>query len=730
MFVPVVDKNQKPLMPTRPSRAAKRIKSGKATPFWSNGVFCVRLNREPSKRCNQEIAVGVDPGSKKEGFTVKSASHTYFNAQADAHNKVCQKVEKRRELSPFFAILLALNCLVFAAHTEEKIMRNQGTAKALIVDMVHAAGSDLEINVNPLSDSQKRSRFPGANEVIQEWIKENGESIINTRGGPFEPTDQYVTTYKDGRIYVHVLSWAGKNNITLPAITDRVVKNAWILGNPTVDGTLWGIVRQHPWGLLIVVPEEYQNGIDDIVVLDIEGDPATLKKPRLVEADPSSVIYLFGDSAKTDAGLAHLQAQDWIEGWNKPSASLSWKVKFQGSSDYEIALTYTADADAIGSAFEIITRHGKITWIVRQTTGWAGDSQNFERIPLQETLHIPEGESTITLRLIGKANSVENIKVHSLELISPSAAKATIASRKKAQEIRANTDWFVEAKYGVMFHWSTTTQPLRGSQKSYPEAVNAFDIDTFADMVRETGAGYVIFTSVHGVMHFPAPLKSIEAVMPERTCRRDLIGEMADKLQEHDIPLILYFHHGVGDTGWMKAAGFLRQDKSGFFKIERDILTEIGIRYGKKIAGYWFDDRYPLQPFEELYEATKVGNPECIVAWNSWILPKTTEFQEYYAGEFGGALVNPPASFFAEGGSAGGLQPHGLIFLDDPWQHGYPDTDIAAPLFATQRLIDYVQTCIAQKLVITMNMGITQDGKVSSATLEQMRILRQAIRGE
>ncbi|MCY3552204.1 MAG: RRXRR domain-containing protein [Candidatus Poribacteria bacterium] len=98
MFVPVVDKNQKPLMPTRPSRAAKWIKSGKATPFWSNGVFCVRLNREPSKRYNQEIAVGVDPGSQKEGFTVKSESHTYFNVQADAHNKVCQKVEKRREL--------------------------------------------------------------------------------------------------------------------------------------------------------------------------------------------------------------------------------------------------------------------------------------------------------------------------------------------------------------------------------------------------------------------------------------------------------------------------------------------------------------------------------------------------------------------------------------------------------------------------------------------------------
>ena len=85
-------------MPTTPQRASQWIKSGKATPFWKNGVFCVRLNVEPSTRYTQEIAVGVDPGSKKEGFTVKSESYTYLNVQADAHKKVGKKVEKRREL--------------------------------------------------------------------------------------------------------------------------------------------------------------------------------------------------------------------------------------------------------------------------------------------------------------------------------------------------------------------------------------------------------------------------------------------------------------------------------------------------------------------------------------------------------------------------------------------------------------------------------------------------------
>ena len=98
MFVPVVDKNQRPLMPTKPSRARKWIRDKKATPFRKNGVFSVRLNIDPSDRYFQEVVVGVDPGSKKEGFTVKSEAHTYLNVQADAHSGVGKKVAKRREL--------------------------------------------------------------------------------------------------------------------------------------------------------------------------------------------------------------------------------------------------------------------------------------------------------------------------------------------------------------------------------------------------------------------------------------------------------------------------------------------------------------------------------------------------------------------------------------------------------------------------------------------------------
>jgi hypothetical protein len=96
--VPVVDYQQRPLMPTTSARAARWIKSGKATPFWRRGIFCVRLNQEPSKRNYQPLACGIDPSSRMEGFTLKSAKHHYLNIQALAVDWVKSHIETRRNL--------------------------------------------------------------------------------------------------------------------------------------------------------------------------------------------------------------------------------------------------------------------------------------------------------------------------------------------------------------------------------------------------------------------------------------------------------------------------------------------------------------------------------------------------------------------------------------------------------------------------------------------------------
>ncbi|WP_083761406.1 RRXRR domain-containing protein [Nitrosococcus halophilus] len=48
MFVPVVDQDNKPLMPTKPSRARRWIKEGKATSFWRRTRFLPCLKPEVS----------------------------------------------------------------------------------------------------------------------------------------------------------------------------------------------------------------------------------------------------------------------------------------------------------------------------------------------------------------------------------------------------------------------------------------------------------------------------------------------------------------------------------------------------------------------------------------------------------------------------------------------------------------------------------------------------------
>ena len=95
MYVPVISSDGRPLMPTIPSRARRWIKAGRATPFFRKGVFCIRLN-VPVGEQTQPIAIGIDPGSKWEGFTVKSAKHTFLNVHADVSDAITTRRQMRR----------------------------------------------------------------------------------------------------------------------------------------------------------------------------------------------------------------------------------------------------------------------------------------------------------------------------------------------------------------------------------------------------------------------------------------------------------------------------------------------------------------------------------------------------------------------------------------------------------------------------------------------------------
>jgi hypothetical protein len=96
-YVPVVSSTGKPLMPCHPARARELVRKGKAIRRFNRGMFYIRLlDREDGAL--QPVSVGIDPGSKKEGITVKSAAHTFLNIQADAVTHVKDAVAVKRNM--------------------------------------------------------------------------------------------------------------------------------------------------------------------------------------------------------------------------------------------------------------------------------------------------------------------------------------------------------------------------------------------------------------------------------------------------------------------------------------------------------------------------------------------------------------------------------------------------------------------------------------------------------
>ena len=205
---------------------------------------------------------------------------------------------------------------------------------------------------------------------------------------------------------------------------------------------------------------------------------------------------------------------------------------------------------------------------------------------------------------------------------------------------RADFDILRRTKYGIGFHWTTWTAPREGEPLPFEEAVEAFDVPAFVRQAVEAGAGHVLFTMTHMKHHMPCPNPVVDELLPGRTCRRDLLGEIADGLAAEGILLMLYYNHGVwgNDPEWSRAAGAEEVDPRIYFENLGRELRWIGERYGRKVVAFWFDhgpSHFADFPYEELTAAAKAGNPGRLVCYNSGVETHHlhTECQDYWAGE-------------------------------------------------------------------------------------------------
>ena len=305
--------------------------------------------------------------------------------------------------------------------------------------------------------------------------------------------------------------------------------------------------------------------------------------------------------------------------------------------------------------------------------------------------------------------------------------------------IRANTDWLAKCRYGISVHWTARSMPRHGAAVDFQEAVRQFNVDAFLEQMLESGADYLIFTVTHALQMIPAPNPVVDRILPGRTCDRDLLMELADRLAQHGKHLILYYNHSCnqkGDAEWEQAVGYHDADKSRFAANLQEIVAWMGRRYGEKARAWWFDSSYSVDPrgphnsvttdlhgfqfpWESYSQSAKAGYPQRLVTFNAGVNETFlyTSHQDYWSGELVD-LNNPPAVRYM----ANGLQWHGWTCLDDrDWVHAKADTEAGGPLYSDEELHRFMDICRRHSAPMTFNVIIYQDGTMSPGSIQQLQ---------
>ena len=325
------------------------------------------------------------------------------------------------------------------------------------------------------------------------------------------------------------------------------------------------------------------------------------------------------------------------------------------------------------------------------------------------------------------------------------ATVACVYGQVTAKEPNPNTDWFSKAGYGVFVHYLQELQnnPAQlhsfGKNSSWDECVNAFDVELFADQMKQAGAGYVVFTVHQRTRFLIAPNATFDRLTgykPGEACsQRDLIAELADALEKRGIPLMLYWT-GNGPSSDPKASqslGCTAPVTKKWAETWGSVVAEYGNRYGDKIKGWWVDGCYykhgNLKWTDDnlgiLAKALKAGNPKRIITLNPGVeLGPYSIHEDYIAGEMN-IFEELPKSRFLEG-----RQWHILSFLGPSLTSNYLAAGWGRPgvNYSQEEFVNYLGMVNSQGGVVSIDVMLYRDGRIDFSQLEFLKRLRPSLK--
>jgi hypothetical protein len=322
------------------------------------------------------------------------------------------------------------------------------------------------------------------------------------------------------------------------------------------------------------------------------------------------------------------------------------------------------------------------------------------------------------------------------------------------------TRWFRDARWGIFVHYLASTTTSDGpvlTPELWNAQMDAFDIPGLVAQLQHVGAKYIFLTLGQNSGYFCSPNETYDHLVernPSRLSRRDLVGELADALDQAGIRAMVYLpsHAPAYDiqavenlactppwdaSGWQLKPGTYLNTRntderlSTFQRNWEAVIREWSLRWGTKVHGWWFDGCYFAdrmyrnqdEPnFASMASAARAGNPNSIVAFNPGVtvpVIRCTQYEDYTAGEISSALpVKESPRDGVQDGYIEGAQYHILTYLGESWGQG-------KPRFPRELVLGYTKMINDLGGVVTWDVPIDKNGRIPQDHLEVLKQLRR-----
>ena len=336
-----------------------------------------------------------------------------------------------------------------------------------------------------------------------------------------------------------------------------------------------------------------------------------------------------------------------------------------------------------------------------------------------------------------------------------------VATTLSASTLGAETtDWFCQARFGLMTHYLGAPPSTAGGAEVDAEAwnkqVDAFDVAGLVEQVASTGAGYLLFTLGQNSGHYCSPNATYDrlvGITPSKCSRRDLVAELAKALKPRGVRLLVYLPSGAPAAdpvarkklgwrwgqpgGWQLPGEPVGGRLAEFQRNWEAIIREWSLRWGKDVAGWWLDGcyfpdqmyRFNDEPnFASFAAALKAGNPDGIVAFNPGVrvpVIGATQHEDYTAGEVNlnqldKAIAACPGRWLECEGKR--LQFHILTYLGISWCRG------ERPQLPDEEIIRYTRQLVERGGVVTFDVPIAKTGRIPQPFVDQLHAIGQALK--